>query len=490
MSLIPLKRRKKGGPITGSLTPPVTLFPEVCVFLVERRMGAARRNFLTVLAQGKGFCVTSEYSDAVTHIVSEQNTCSEVLAWIEKQTGRSVHYEKAEGTPHLLDVTWFTESMSAGKPVEVEPRHCLEGRISTDITHEPQDFLSGRSIMLDQTEECSPVSGKVSHNLSYACKRRTPLHHHNQEITDSLEVLARGASYQGSEEILEDGVCREVETMKNSEQYKTMELLTSIFGVGIRTAERWYKEGVRSLEDLQSADRNLTVEQRIGLQHYTDLQTPVTWEEAECAERLVTDVFYRFNPDVQVTMTGGFRRGKQHGHDVDFLITHPDERVLSGLLKTTVSYLNSKNFLLYHQMKKRSLNSHTLSSTMDGHETCYAIFALPVGFAKEDLEDITYKGTEKDLVNTQTDQVPKRWRAVRVDLVITPYVEYPYALLGWTGSKHFERELRRYAYHEKKMSLNSHGLYDQKRCSLPATSEEDIFAHLGLQYLPPSERNA
>ncbi|KAM4677133.1 DNA-directed DNA/RNA polymerase mu isoform 2-T4 [Discoglossus pictus] len=517
MSPVPLKRRKRNGPAAVDPPPTTSLFPDVCVFLVERRMGTARRSFLTALAQKKGFCVISEYSDAVTHVVSEQNSGSEVLAWIERLTGRTVQCGEEQGTQHLLDISWFTESMSAGKPVQVEPRHCLE------------------------IEVISAVSDSSSQAHSqYACQRRTPLQNHNQEITEALDVLSRVATFNGSEvrglgfsraasllksltfkirsveeamdlpwcgghcrtvieEILEDGVCREVEAVKDCEQYKTMKvcsnkLFTSVFGVGTRTAERWYREGVRSLSDLKRTERKLTADQRIGLQHYTDLQQPVTREEADGVECLVTSALQSFVPDIQVTMTGGFRRGKPQGHDVDFLITHPDEAVLSGLLKKTVSLLENKNLLLYHQMKQRSQAPRSLPSnnTMDGHETCYAVFALPIGQSKSvDLEDVTPKMADTDLITTQKAMATSRkWKAIRVDLVVAPFSEYPYALLGWTGSKLFERELRRFSYHEKKMSLTSHGLYDTKRCPLPATSEEEIFAHLGLDYLAPCDRNA
>ncbi|KAM4749570.1 DNA-directed DNA/RNA polymerase mu-like [Rhinophrynus dorsalis] len=504
MSPVPLKKRKRvvhGGPL-----PSATLFPDVCLFLVERKMGAARRGFLTALAQRKGFCVTPYYSDTVTHVVSEQNSCSEVLAWIERQTGQPVKSAGPHGVGlHFLDISWFTESMSLGKPVVIESRHCL------------------------RAVESSFSPDKDTQIPSYACQRRTPLHHYNQGITDALEILAQAASFHGSEarylgftraasvlkslpfrlqsaddakdlpgcgghcktviqEILEDGVCREVEEVKNSEQYQSMKVLTSIFGVGTRTADRWYREGVRTLSDLQDINKKLTPEQRAGLQYYTDLQQPVTRDEAESVERLVKGALQRFIPDIQVTMTGGFRRGKSHGHDVDFLITHPDEESLTGLLRKAVDWLQSKGFLLYYHMKARSRGLHTASNTMDGHETCYAIFSLH----HTDLGKVDCEAVEVDLVAQQSELAASRgWRAVRVDLVVAPYSEYYYALLGWTGSKHFERELRRFSMHEKKMSLNSHGLHDmEKRCYLPATSEEEIFTHLGLQYLPPSDRNA
>ncbi|KAG8440956.1 hypothetical protein GDO86_006627 [Hymenochirus boettgeri] len=503
MSTLPLKRRKKDAPAHREPAASEILFPDICLFIVERRMGAARRGFLTALAQKKGFSVTPHFSDKVTHVVSEQNSYSEVLSWIEKQMEHKLQFG-TESTPHILDISWFTESMSSGEPVTVESRHRLG--------------FSGSTESFDN----------VTQIPSYACQRRTSLLHQNKEITDALEILALSASFQGSEarslafarstsvlkclpfklqslqdvkdlpwcgnhckrviqEILEDGVCMEVELVKDSEQYQSMKLLTSIFGVGVHTAKKWYQEGVRSLSDLNNNKRKLTAEQRAGLLHYKDLQQHVTREEAEWVEHLVVRALQSYVPDVQVTMTGGFRRGKEVGHDVDFLITHPKEEALNGLLKKAISWLESKGYLLYHHVKARS-QSFSKSSTMDGHETCYSIVSLP-NYYKHNW-DCEAEETLKNLDNSEKE-TSHNWRAIRVDLVVAPYSEYSYALLGWTGSKHFERELRRYSFEVKKMSLSSHGLFDnEKKCLLPAASEEEVFAHLGLPFLLPFDRNA
>ncbi|KAF6086607.1 DNA polymerase mu [Phyllostomus discolor] len=83
------------------------------------------------------------------------------------------------------------------------------------------------------------------------------------------------------------------------------------------------------------------------------------------------------------------------------------------------------------------------------------------------------------------------WKAVRVDLVVAPISQFPFALLGWTGSKHFERELRQFSRKERGLWLNSHGLFDpEQKALLRAAAEEDVFRHLGLAYLPPEQRNA
>lgn len=66
------------------------------------------------------------------------------------------------------------------------------------------------------------------------------------------------------------------------------------------------------------------------------------------------------------------------------------------------------------------------SSTMDRFERCFSIFRL-----SEEDEGAEDKGAEPG------GRVPgqKRWRAVRVDLVVAPVSQFAFALLGWTGSK-------------------------------------------------------
>ena len=84
----------------------------------------------------------------------------------------------------------------------------------------------------------------------------------------------------------------------------------------------------------------------------------------------------------------------------------------------------------------------------------------------------------------------RKWKAVRVDLVMIPESQWAYGLLGWTGSKLFMRMLRHYSNKILRKLLNSHGLWDsQLQRLLPAETEEDIFKLLGLTYKEPLERN-
>ncbi|XP_064146348.1 DNA-directed DNA/RNA polymerase mu isoform X5 [Loxodonta africana] len=282
------------------------------------------------------------------------------------------------------------------------------------------------------------------------------------------------------EEMLEHGVCEEVETVRCSERYQTMKLFTQIFGVGVKTADRWYQEGLRTLDDLLKQPQKLTQQQKVGLQHHQDLSTPVQRQDAEALQRLVEAAVAQALPGATVMLTGGFRRGKLQGHDVDLLITHPQEGQEAGLLPRVVGCLRNQGLILYHHHQHNHYGDpgHPAwqNSTMDAFEKSFCIFRLP----------------QPPRAAVEGPQRPcQAWKAVRVDLVVTPVSQFPFALLGWTGSKHFERELRWFSRKEKGLWLNSHALFDpeQKKC-FRVTSEEDIFRHLGLKYIPPEQRNA
>lgn len=66
----------------------------------------------------KTFCVLLD-SDSVTHIVAENNSYLEVLDWLKGQAvGDSSRFE-------LLDISWFTACMEAGRPVDSEMKYRL-----------------------------------------------------------------------------------------------------------------------------------------------------------------------------------------------------------------------------------------------------------------------------------------------------------------------------------------------------------------------------
>ncbi|XP_052054769.1 DNA-directed DNA/RNA polymerase mu isoform X1 [Apodemus sylvaticus] len=432
-------------------------------------------------------------STEVTHVVMEGTSAKEAICWLKNMDTPLPGHPQ----PALLDISWFTESMASGQPVPEEARHRLE---VAEPRKEP------------------PISVTIP---AYACQRPTPLTHHNPLLSEALATLAEAAGFEDNEgrllsfyraasvlkslpcavtslsqlhglpyfgehssrviqELLECGTCEEVEQVRCSERYQTMKLFTQVFGVGVKTADRWYREGLRTLDQLREQSERLTQQQKAGLQYYQDLSTPVSRADAEVLQQLVEAAVRQTLPGATVTLTGGFRRGKTQGHDVDFLITHPEEGREIGLLPRVMSCLQSQGHVLYHQYHRSHLadSAHNLrrNSTMDAFERSFCIFCLPP------LHQTALEGASHPC---QTR------RAVRVDLVVTPNSQFPFALLGWTGSQFFERELRRFSRQEKGLWLNSHGLFDpEQRRVFHATSEEDVFRLLGLKYLSPEQRNA
>ncbi|KAM6157023.1 DNA-directed DNA/RNA polymerase mu [Erethizon dorsatum] len=497
--MLPKRRRARArspGGAAASSAPPSVLFPGVVIYLAEPHMGRSRRAFLTRLALSKGFRVLDAYSSEVTHVVMERTSAEEAICWQKHEAAAPLGCPR----PALLDISWFTESMAAGQPVPVEGRHRLE---------------------VAEPRKGPPNPAAAAAMPAYACQRSTPLLHHNSSFSEALETLAEAAGFEGSEgrflsfrraasvlkalpwpvtalsqlqglpyfgehsasvirELLERGVCEEVERVRCSERYQTMKLFTQIFGVGVKTANRWYQEGLRTLDELREQPQRLTRQQQAGLQHHLDLCTPVRRPDAEALQQLVEAAVGQALPGATVTLTGGFRRGKLQGHDVDFLITHPEEGREAGLLPRVMHQLQSQGLVLYHQHQPSHLGNpgHLArqSHTMDAFERSLCILRLP----------------QPSGAAEGADPEPRpAWKAVRVDLVVAPWSQFPFALLGWTGSQLFERELRRFSRKEKGLCLNSHGLFDpeQKTC-FHVASEEDIFRHLGLVYLPPEQRNA
>uniref|UniRef100_A0A3B4VCY7 DNA nucleotidylexotransferase n=1 Tax=Seriola dumerili TaxID=41447 RepID=A0A3B4VCY7_SERDU len=469
-------------------------FEDVRLYLVERKMGCSRRSFLTQLARSKGFIVEDILSDVVTHIVSEDTEASSLWTWLKGCELKNLP------SVHVLDISWFTDSMREGRPVAVETRHLIQ--VCVCVT--------------SQTEISTTVS-------QYACQRRTTTENNNKIFTEAFEVLAESYEFNeiegpclafrraGSvlksltfevrslgdtqdlpclgehtkeliEEILRYGRSFEVEKILSDERYQTLKLFTSVFGVGPKTAEKWYRRGLRSFSDvLTEPSIQLNRMQQTGFLHYEDISRAVSKAEARALGNIIDEAVHAITLDAVISLTGGFRRGKEFGHDVDFIVTTPELGRERSLLPDVTDRLEQQGILLYCDYQASTFDMSKLPchrfEAMDHFAKCFLILRLEASKVEGGLNS-----TEED---------SRGWRAVRVDLVSPPMDRYAFALLGWTGSRQFERDLRRFARLERRMLLDNHILYDKtKKEFLAATTEKDIFAHLGLEYIEPWQRNA
>ena len=81
-------------------------------------------------------------------------------------------------------------------------------------------------------------------------------------------------------------------------------------------------------------------------------------------------------------------------------------------------------------------------------------------------------------------------RGLQIDLRVVPPAAFGAALLYFTGSKEHNVRLRGYAL-RKKLTLNEYGLYrvgEEKGTPVASRTEEEIYAALGMDWIPPELR--
>ncbi|KAM9132798.1 DNA polymerase lambda isoform 1-T2 [Pangshura tecta] len=323
---------------------------------------------------------------------------------------------------------------------------------------------------------------------------------HNWHITEKLEVLGKAYTLQGDKwralgyakainalksyhkavtsyqeactipgigkgmaekilEILESGHLRKLDHI--SESVAVLEVFSNIWGAGAKTAQLWYQQGFRTLDDIRTT-APLTSQQAVGLKHYEDFLARMPREEAAEIEQTVREAARSLNPGLVCVACGSYRRGKATCGDVDILVTHPDGKSHRGIFGKLLDSL------------RRS------------------------GFLTDDLVSQEDSGNQKKYLGVcRLPGLGRRHR--RLDIIVVPHAEFACALLYFTGSAHFNRSMRALAK-TKGMSLSEHALHTSvvrapggrkvgPGLILPTPTERDVFTLLGLPYREPSERD-
>ncbi|RVE75749.1 hypothetical protein OJAV_G00001840 [Oryzias javanicus] len=295
----------------------------------------------------------------------------------------------------------------------------------------------------------------------------------NKHITDKLELLAKAYTHQGDkwralgyskavnalksyhkpvtsyqeacqipgigkrmadkiDEIMESGHLRKLDHI--GEAVPVLELFTNIWGAGAKTAQLWYQQGFRTLEDIRTR-AHLTGPQKIGLKHYDDFLERMPREEAAAIEKVVREAVKTLDPGL---MAVAFHRG-----------------IFSRVLQIL-------------------------------HED---------GFLTDDLVSHEENGEQKKYMGVC--RLPGH-RHRRLDIIIVPYNEFACALLYFTGSAHFNRSMRALAKTKSmslsEHSLNKDVVRQgsSKVCAgtpIPTQMEKDVFSLLGIPYRDPHERD-
>ncbi len=237
-------------------------------------------------------------------------------------------------------------------------------------------------------------------------------------------------------EILTSGKLSEVSLNKTNNNIID---LTKITGIGPAKAKELIKNNI-TLENLLDPDKYkehsklLTHHQKIGVLYYHDLQKKIPQE-------IIKKINIYLNTfDFQFTICGSFRRNKSFSGDIDILVKKNNYS-----LEDIVNILSKSNFLVAH------LTSNSKTKYM--------------GICK----------------------IPQFNQHMRIDIRLVTPLQYPYAILYFTGSKNTNTFMRNKAI-KHGLKLNEYGLFDKDNNFIELKTEQEIFKYLDINYLEPQDR--
>lgn len=432
------------------------------------------------------------FSQRPKHALLADPQCKD-LHYLFEDCHRSTEAQIGEIVVNSTD--WVSDSVKESKLKDLE-----KYRINTIRTKRSNHEIKDVGSLLDPS----------FNNSKYECFRPTPLDHANKGLVAELSKIAHHRYLTGNarselsynraiaalkayprdvksgeeaalirgigpkivglvEEYLETGRVEVAREVQNSEQLTVLDRFTRIHGVGPKIAQHWYDLGLKSLEDLEEAASQgiikLQQDQIIGIKYYEDFQKPILRKEVEQILQIVQKHSTgMFGDSVLVEMTGGYRRGKLLSGDADILI-HPVRKgagkgdILEKLVKALKDAGYIKDIL---SISKSSSSGKGKAKKIDGLDLCFMAFK-------------------------PTSDSPMH----RVDLIVSSQEAYPFAQLGWTGSRQFERSIRLFCSRERGLTLTDHGLTMAGNGQEVGefAEERDIFEFLGVPYQEPSKRN-
>ncbi|KAI0821017.1 Nucleotidyltransferase [Irpex lacteus] len=377
---------------------------------------------------------------------------------------------------------------------------------------------------------------KLDWRSRYACQRASPLVCPNQAVAAELDIIKRSRALEGEErsalsysraiagikayphritsrahineipycgtkirdlieEFVDSNQIQEARAIASSERFQSLSLFSSVYGIGPHTARRLYALGLRTIDDLEiyygveqeETEESQLVEMehkpghgqqfdtsldetwiKIALGLRKDLDMKIPRDEVEEMGRVVMRELDELEPGCVSTIVGGYRRGKPESNDVDIVFTHPDATIAKGLCKRFVKRLYERG-MVTHVMHLSDFRGHNPLRTThwDSLEKALTVFILP-------SSSPFYKGTRR-----------------RLDLIFALPEVYWTAVIGWSGSIMFQRDLRLWAKDKVAMKFDSSGItrqYDSKPF-YPKT-EKEVFDLFGLEWVDPTWRNA
>jgi len=249
-------------------------------------------------------------------------------------------------------------------------------------------------------------------------------------------------------EILATGHLAAADKAKEEFQLNAVDLLGDVYGIGAVKAKQLISGGIKSISDLREGlakdPKLLNDKQKIGLKYYEDILERIPRAEMRLHERLLLD---NLDESMKGIVVGSYRRGQESSGDIDVLITMNPGINQKAAFASYIKRLRDSGYMI-----------EVLSQ---GDQKCLSVVKL-------------------------------EGKARRLDLLVVPNEQFPYALLYFTGSGDFNIAFRKHAL-KLGYTLNEHEMKPTGKVAgvapvPPFRFEAQIFAFLGIKYKEPNQR--
>ena len=250
-----------------------------------------------------------------------------------------------------------------------------------------------------------------------------------------------------------------------SEDLKVVELFYDIWGVGADTARKFaFTHHFKDLDDLVEYHwHGLTRVQQIGVKYYDEFKVNIPRKEVEQISDVILQHARRvcdipesdFNGpnDAVCVIFGGYRRGKAESGDVDVILSHRKESYTKNLVVDVVRSLEGEGRVTH------TLTLQTTTSDRDQQTLPYKGKGHGHGFDSLDKALCVWQDPNFNEAEAKGGKNPNIHR--RVDIILSPWRTVGCAVLGWSGGTTFQRDIRRFASHQKGWKFDSSGIRDR-----------------------------
>ncbi|KAJ5263916.1 hypothetical protein N7478_011521 [Penicillium angulare] len=452
-----------------------------------------------------------------------------------------------------------TEDASVVKyPTQSHSFHSRRSKGPTDSTEKssqrnPPTLYRQTTSEHDETVSLPPQPDWVHDQVGFACMRSAPLHSPNEEFISQLVKIRRireltldeigVRAYSTSiaaiaaypyvikrpSEILalpgcdakianlfaefqqhrrcshsdKDGNVATADALDSDPVLRVLNTFNGIWGVGAKTARNfYYSRGWRDLDDIvEFGWDSLSRVQQIGVKFFDEFQAGVSRVESEniasIVKRHANDVRPNKSREIEAIIVGGYRRGKELSGDVDIILTHHDDAVTRGLVVDVVASLEKEKYITHtlslhltatsREQQTRPLERDETGKHFDALDKALVVWQSPEAGNKS-ADDVQKKDDKKRNTNPHC----------RVDIIISPWRTIGCAVLGWTGSTTFQRDLRRHSKKAHGWRFDSTGIRERSSSGPVVDLEHNgntweererlVMEGLGIGWRPPEER--